>query len=111
MAAAHLLLIAAAAQSLFFLVYSSCHRLVVATLAVLVDIETFFLDSLVNTQTGNLLDAPEEDDTCYGCPKVDAEDTEALSTEESEATTIEGATIKGEETSHQGTEDTTNTMY
>jgi hypothetical protein len=53
---------------------------------------------------------PEEDDTCYGCPKVDAEDTEALSTEESEATTIEGATIKGEETSHQSTEDTAYTM-
>ena len=85
--------------------------LVVATLTMLVDIETFFLDSLINTETSNLLDTPEEDDTCYGCPKVDAEDTEALSTEESEATTIEGATIKGEETSHQGTEDTAYTMY
>ena len=61
--------------------------LVVATLTMLVDIETFFLDSLINTETSNLLDTPEEDDTCYGCPKVDAEDTEALSTEESEATT------------------------
>ena len=85
--------------------------LVVATLTMLIDIETFFLNSLVNTETSNLLDTPEEDNTCYGCPKVDAKDTEALSTEESEATTIEGATIKSEETSHQGTEDTTNTMY
>jgi hypothetical protein len=84
--------------------------LVVATFTMLVDIQTFFLDSLINTETSNLLDTPEEDDTCYGCPKVDAEDTEALSTEESEATTIEGATIKGEETSHQSTEDTAYTM-
>ena len=84
--------------------------LVVATLTMHVDIETFFLDSLINTETSNLLDTPEEDDTCYGCPKVDAEDTEALCTEESEATTIEGATIKGEETSHQSTEDTAYTM-
>ena len=30
----------------------------------LVDIETFLLDSLVNTETSNLLDTPEEDDTC-----------------------------------------------
>ena len=85
--------------------------LVVATLTMLVDIETFFLNSLVNTETSNLLDSPEEDDTCYGCPKVDAEDTEALSTKEAEATTIESTTVEGEETGHQGTEDTTNTMY
>jgi hypothetical protein len=30
----------------------------------LVDIETFLLDSLVNTETTDLLDSPEEDDTC-----------------------------------------------
>ena len=84
--------------------------LVVATLTMLIDIETFFLDSLINTETSNLLDTPEEDNTCYGCPKVDSENAEALSTEEAEATTIEGTTVEGEKTSHQGTEDTTNTM-
>ena len=81
----------------FFLVYSCCHRLVVAALAVLVDIETFFLDSLVNTQTGNLLDDPEEDDTCYGCPNVDGDDTEALCTEESEAIAVESTAVDSEE--------------
>ena len=85
--------------------------LVVATLTMLVDIETFFLDSLINTETSNLLDTPEEDDTCYGCPKVDAEDTEALSSEETETATVEGTAVKGEETCHQGTEDTTYTVY
>ena len=85
--------------------------LVVATLTMLINIQTFFLDSLINTETSNLLDTPEEDNTCYGCPKVDAEDTETLSTEESEATTIEGATVEGEKTGHQGTEDTAYTMY
>ena len=77
----------------------------------LVDIETFLLDSLVNTETTDLLDTPEEDDTCCSCPKVDAEDTEALSSEETETATVEGTAIEGEETCHQGTEDTTYTMY
>ena len=77
----------------------------------LVDIETFFLDSLVNTQTGNLLDAPEEDDTCYGCPKVDDDDTEALCTEESEAIAVEGTAVDGEETCHHCTEDTAYAVY
>ena len=77
----------------------------------LVDIETFFLNSLVNSQAGNLLDSPEEDNTCCGCPKIDAEDTEALSSEETETATVEGTAIESEETCHQGTEDTTYTMY
>ena len=77
----------------------------------LVDIETFFLDSLVNTQTGNLLDAPEEDDTCYGCPNVDDDDTEALCTEESEAIAVESTAVDGEETCHHCTEDTAYAVY
>ena len=77
----------------------------------LVDIETFLLDSLVNTETTDLLDTPEEDDTCCSCPKVDNENTEDLCSEETEATTIESAAIESEETCHQGTEDTTYTMY
>ena len=84
--------------------------LVVATFTMLVDIQTFFLDSLINTETSNLLDTPEEDDTCSSCPKVDAEDTEALCAEETETAPIEGTTIKGEETCHLGTEDTTYTL-
>ena len=56
----------------------------------LVDIQTFFLDSFINTETSNLLDTPEEDDTCSSCPKVDADDTEALCAEETETATIEG---------------------
>ena len=76
----------------------------------LVDVETFFLNALVNTQTGNLLDAVEEDESCHCCPKVYADDAEHLSTEESEATAVEGATVEGEETCHQGSEDTTDAM-
>ena len=77
----------------------------------LVDIETFLLDSLVNTESSNLLNTPEEDDTCCSCAKVDNDDTEKLCSEETEATTIEGTAIKSEETCHQGTEDTAYTMY
>ena len=74
--------------------------LVVATLTMLVDIEAFFLNSLVNSQAGNLLDSPEEDNACCSCPKVDAEDTEALCSEETETATVEGTAIKSEETCH-----------
>ena len=41
------------------------YLLVIAALSMLVDVETFFLDSLVYTQTGNLVDAPEEEETHY----------------------------------------------
>ena len=76
----------------------------------LVDVETFLLDALVNTQTGNLLDAVEEDESCNCCPKVDAKDAEHLSAEESKATAIEGTAVDGEETCHQGSEDATDTV-
>ena len=96
-----------------FLIYLSLvlQKLVVAALTMLIDVETFLLDSLVNTETANLLDRVEEDDTCNGRPSVDAKDTEALCAKESEATTIEGTTVDGKETCHQGTKDTTYTMY
>ena len=53
---------------------------VVASLTMFVDIQTFFLNALVNTQSEELLDRTEEDDTAYSSPTVNAEDTESLCT-------------------------------
>ena len=77
----------------------------------LVDIETFFLDTLVNTDTYKLLDTEEQYCSCYCCPYIYTKDTQALSSEETEATTIEGTTIDSQKTSHQCTEDTAYTVY
>ena len=51
----------------------------------LIDVETFLLNTGVNTETDSLLDAPEEHDTAGGSPCVDAENAEALCAEEAEA--------------------------
>jgi hypothetical protein len=51
----------------------------------LVDVETFFLDSLVYSQSCYVLDCPEEDDTGYSCPCIDNDDTKDLSSKETEA--------------------------
>ena len=80
--------------------------LVVAALSMLVDVETFFLDARFYTQTVQFLDAVEEDESTCGCPEVDDEDTEALSTEETPTETVEGTVARREQTCHQGTEDT-----
>ena len=76
-----------------------------------VDIESFLFNSLVNTQTVDLLDAIEQDDSAYSSPEVDHEYTEALSTEESPTATVEGACLCSQQTSHDSTQDTTHTVY
>ena len=86
-------------------------NLVVAAFSVLVDVETFFLDAGIYTKAVQFLDAKEEDETASGCPKVDDEDAEALSAEETPTASVEGTVACREQASHQGTEDTTNTMY
>lgn len=65
------------------------YLLVIAALSMLVDVETFFLDSLVYTQTGNLVDDPEEEKTHYCRPQVYTDYSEELCTEESEAMIIQ----------------------
>ena len=68
----------------------STFYLVVASLSVLVNVQTFFLNALVYTQTVSELNAVEEGESTGGSPEVDHEDTKALSTEESPAVTVEG---------------------
>ena len=77
----------------------------------LIDVETLFLDSLIDSQTRNLLDSEEQDYTGNGCPCVDGENTKALCPEESETATIECTAVKGEQTSEDGAENTADTVY
>ena len=76
-----------------------------------VNIETFLFDSLVNAQAMQLLDAVEQGETAYSSPEVDDQDTEALSTEESPASSIESAVRCRQQTRHQRTKNTTHTVY
>ena len=56
----------------------------------LIDIKSFLLNALVDTQTVDILDAIEQDKSASSSPEVDHEYTEALSTEESPTATVEG---------------------
>ena len=77
----------------------------------LVDVEALLLNTLVDTQTGNLLDTEEQYHTCHCCPYIDGKNSKTLCAEETEATTIECAAVYSEQTCHQGTEDTAHAMY
>ena len=77
----------------------------------LIDVETLFLYSLVNSQTCNLLDTEEQYDTCNGSPCVDGEDTKALCTEESESTSLHSTAVKGEPTCKYCSPHTADTMH
>ena len=56
----------------------------------LVDIEAFLFNSLVNTQAVQLLDAVEQDKSTGSSPEVDHQDAKTLSAEESPAKAVEG---------------------
>ena len=95
-----------------FILHSSLFiYLVEAALSMLIDVETLFLNSLVNSQTCNLLDTEEQYDTCNGSPCVDGEDTKALCTEESESASVKSTAVEGEQTGEDGAENTAYTMH
>ena len=87
------------------------NNLVIAHFSVLIDIETFLLNTLVNAQAMNLLNTEEEDDTTGGSPEVYDENAETLSTKESPSVTIEGTVGHRQQTCHDGTQDTADTVY
>ena len=77
----------------------------------LVDIQTFFLDALIDTQAVSILDAIEEGESAGSSPEVDHKDAKSLSTEESPAVTVEGTVRSRQQTCHQRTQDTADTVY
>ena len=62
----------------------------------LVDIQSFILDTTIDAQSMQALDAVEQDETAGSSPEVDDEDAETLSTEESPTMTIEGSVGRGQ---------------
>ena len=76
-----------------------------------VDVETFFFYALADTQAVCLLDAVEQGESAGGSPEVYDQYAEALSTEESPAVTVERTVRSREQTSHQRSEDTADTVY
>ena len=76
----------------------------------LVNVESFLLNALVNSQTSNLLHTEEYHDTHYQCPCIDTKDAEGLCSKESPAMTIEKSSVYSKHTSHQCTQDTTYSM-
>ena len=77
----------------------------------LIDIKSFFLNALINTQSMNILYTPEQDDTASRRPKIDGQNTEQLSPKEGEAMSVKQTFGYREQTGKQGTEDTADTMY
>ena len=77
----------------------------------LINVEAFLFDTLVDAQAVQFLDAVEQDKTTGSSPKVDDQNAETLSTEESPSIAVEG-TIRGrQQTRHQCTQNTTDTVY
>jgi hypothetical protein len=56
---------------------------------VLIDVEAFFLDTRFDTQTAELLDAEEQQETADSRPEVDDHDAQALHAEEMPAAAVE----------------------
>jgi len=77
----------------------------------LVNIEAFFLNSVTYAQTMQFLDAIEQGETTDSSPKVDDQYAKALGSEESPAVTVEGTIGRREQACHQGTQNTTHTVY
>ena len=76
-----------------------------------VNVETFLLDALVDTQAMQLLDAVEQNESTDSSPKVDDQDAKALSAEKSPAASVESAIRGRQQTCHQRTQNTADTVY
>ena len=76
----------------------------------LVDIQAFFFNTLVNTQAVSELDAVEEGESAGSSPEVNHQNAEALSTEESPAVTVEGAVRSRQQACQQRTQDAADTV-
>ena len=76
-----------------------------------VDVEAFLFNALIDAQTVQLLDAIEQNESAGSSPKVDNQNTETFSTEEAPAVAVERTVRSREQTSHQSTENTADTVY
>ena len=77
----------------------------------LINVEAFLFDALVDAQAVQFLDAVEQGEATGSSPEVDDQYAKALSTEESPAVTVESTIRSRQQTCHQRTQDTTDTVY
>ena len=77
----------------------------------LVDVETLFLDTLVHSQTGNLLDGEEQYRSRHSSPGVDGQDAETLCSKETETASVESTAVYSQQTGHQSAENAAYAMY
>ena len=76
-----------------------------------VNIQTFLFYSCTDAQAMQTLDAIEQCESAGGSPEVDDQNAKALSTEESPAVTVEGTVRSRQQTCHQRSQDTADTVY
>ena len=77
----------------------------------LVDVETLFLDTLVHSQTCNLLDGEEQYRSRHSSPGVDGQDAETLCSKETETASVESTAVYSQQTGHQSAENAAYAMY
>ena len=56
-----------------------------------IDVKTFLFYTFINAQTVQIFYSVEQNEAAGSCPEVDDEDAEALSAEESPATSVESS--------------------
>jgi len=76
----------------------------------LVNIQALVLDTGRNTQAVQFLDSVEEGEATGGSPKVDDEDAEGLSSEETPTVAIQCTIAYGEQAGHQRAQDSAYAM-
>ena len=75
-----------------------------------IHIQSFILDARRNTQAVQFLDTIEEDDATGSCPEVYDKYAKRFGSEEAPAVTVESSVAYRQQTSHQCSENTTNTV-
>ena len=76
-----------------------------------INIQTFFFDTGIDTQTMCLLNPVEKDETANCRPEIYHQDTKAFCSEESPAKAIESTIAGGKQSCHQRAKDATYTMH
>src|SRR5574344_1391100 len=86
-------------------------KLIVSCFSMFIDIETFFLNALSNTQSVSILDAPEQKDSANGRPSVNCQNSKELCSQKTYAVTIKQSGRSRKQACQQSSKDSANAMY
>ena len=86
-------------------------HLVVAGLTMFINVQTFVLDASIHTQAVHTLDAIEKGKSAGGSPKVDNQDAEAFSAEETPSAAVQHTVSGREQPCQQRAQDAADTMH